>query len=227
MEGNMEKKPLKSYLGIIVMLGAVWGLSEAALGMYLKRCASSVSGSMMTGVALFFIAASWILSRRALGVVLLVLIASLFKVIDALLLSYPILHGAIANPIFAFITEGAAFLLIVYLIKESLRQKPAGQALMGGMSAVLAANMFPLVRFATGIPACVVAGTGYPLSLYYIHFAILVSTVTVPIGFLVGSKLENYAHGLSKTPAIQKLNYILSPAALILCLILMALMRVV
>ena len=80
----MEKKPLRSYLGIIVMLGAVWGLSEAALGMYLKRCASSVSGSMMTGVALLFIAASWILSRRILGVVLLVVIASLFKIIDAL-----------------------------------------------------------------------------------------------------------------------------------------------
>jgi hypothetical protein len=226
MEDNMQKSP-KAYLGLIVMLGAVWGLSEAALGMYLKRCASSVSGSMMTGVALLFIAASWILSRRVLGVVLLVVIASLFKVIDALLLSYPILHGAIANPIFAFVTEAAAFLLIVYLIKETFRQKPAGQALTGGMSALLAANMFPLVRFATGIPACVVAGTGYPLSLYYVHFAILVSLVTVPIGFLVGSKLENYANDIAKTPSIQKLNYIFSPAALILCLIIMALIRLV
>jgi hypothetical protein len=225
MEGSMEKKPLKSYLGIIVMLGAVWGLSEAALGMYLKRCASSVSGSMMTGVALLFIAASWILSRRVLGVVLLVVIASLFKVIDALLLSYPILHGAIANPIFAFVTEAAAFLLIVYLINETFRQKRAGQAMTGGMAALLAANMFPLVKYATGIPACVVAGTGYPLSLYYIHFAILVSVVTVPIGFLVGSRLEEFSLGISKTPAIQKINYILSPAAVILCLIIMALIR--
>ena len=209
------------------MLGAVWGLSEAALGMYLKRCASSVSGSMMTGVALLFIAASWILSRRVLGVVLLVVIASLFKIIDALLLSYPILHGAIANPIFAFITEAAAFLLIVFLIKETLKQKTAGQALTGGMSAILAVNMFPLVKYATGIPACVVAGTGYPLSLYYIHFAILVSAVTVPIGFLVGRKLENFALDISKTPAIQKLNYVFSPAAFILCLIIMALIRLV
>ncbi|MGB6339962.1 MAG: hypothetical protein WBF32_09325, partial [Candidatus Aminicenantaceae bacterium] len=108
-----------------------------------------------------------------------------------------------------------------------LRQKPVGQALTGGMAALFAANMFPLVRFATGIPACVVAGTGYPLSLYYIHFAILVSLVTVPIGFLVGSKLEDLALDISKTPAIQKLNYVLSPAALILCLIIMALIRLV
>lgn len=223
----MDKKPIKSYLGIVVMLGAVWGLSEAALGMSLKRCASSLSGSLMTGVALLFIAASWVLSKRISGVVLVVVIASLFKVIDALLLSYPIIHGAIANPIFAFVTEGAAFLMIVLITKETLHQKPAGQALTGGVSALLAANMFPLVRFATGIPACVVVGTGYPLSLYYIHFAILVSLVTVPIGFSIGSKLEDYALNITKTPAIQKLNYIVSPAALILCLIIMALIRLV
>jgi hypothetical protein len=29
MEDNMQKSP-KAYLGLIVMLGAVWGLSEAA-----------------------------------------------------------------------------------------------------------------------------------------------------------------------------------------------------
>jgi hypothetical protein len=227
MEGDMEKKPLKSYAGLIVMLGAVWGLSEAALGMYLKRCASSVSGSVMTGFALFFIAATWFLSRRVLGVVLLVVIASIFKVIDALLLSYPLLHGAIGNPIFAFITEGAAFLLIVFLIKETFRQKPSGQALAGGMSALLAANLFPLVKFATGVPPCVVAGTGYPLSLYYIHFAVLISIVTVPLGFLVGARLEKLSLDVIKTPAIQKLNFILTPAAFILCLIIMALMRLV
>jgi hypothetical protein len=39
--------------------------------------------------------------------------------------------------------------------------------------------------------------------------------------------LEEYALGISKTPAIQKLNYVLSPAALILCLIIMALIRLV
>jgi len=59
----MDRKIRKSYLGIVVMLGAVWGFSEAALGMGLRSCASFLSGSIMTGVALFFIAASWILTR--------------------------------------------------------------------------------------------------------------------------------------------------------------------
>ena len=72
-----------------------------------------------------------------------------------------------------------AFLVIVAVLKRTLTQKPAGQALAGGMSALLAANLFPLVRFATGVPACVAAGTGYPLSLYYIHIAVAASMAPV------------------------------------------------
>ena len=52
----MDKNNPKSYLGLIVVLGSVWGLSEAALGMGLRSCAAFVSGSIMTGVALFFMA---------------------------------------------------------------------------------------------------------------------------------------------------------------------------
>ena len=111
----MNQNHSKSYLGIVVMLGAVWGLSEAGLGMWLRSCASFVSGSLMTGAALFFIAAAWFVSRRILGVALLIAIACLFKMFDALLLSLPILHGAVGNPIFAFLMEGLAFLVLFTL----------------------------------------------------------------------------------------------------------------
>jgi len=223
----MHNKTPKSYLGFVIMLGAVWGLSEAALGMYLKRCASHVSGSMMTGIALLFIAASWILSRRILGVALLIVIASLIKMFDALLLGYPILHGAIANPIFAFITEGAAFIILAMLIRERLTQKAPGQALTGGMAALLAANLFPLVKFATGIPACVVPGTAYPLSLYNVHYAVLISLVTVPLGFWIGTRIEVFSTESPDSRAVKRLNYVLSPALLVSCLIIIALIRLV
>jgi hypothetical protein len=209
------------------MLGAVWGLSEAALGMYLKQCASHVSGSLMTGAALLFIAASWIISKRILGVALLIIVASLIKMFDALLLGYPILHGAIANPIFAFITEGVAFILLVMILRNRLTQTPKGQALTGGMAALLAANMFPLVRFATGIPACVVPGTGYPLSLYYIHYAVLISLITVPVGFWIGAKIEEFVVASSSTKIARKVNYVFSPAILAVCMIIIALIRLV
>ncbi len=108
----MDRNNPKSYIGIVVMLGAVWGFSEAALGMWLRSCASFMSGAIMTGIALFFIAASWILTRRVLGVALLIAIACFFKMFDALLLSLPIQHGAVGNPIFAFLIEGLSFFIL-------------------------------------------------------------------------------------------------------------------
>jgi len=225
MEEDMQNKNPKFYLGLVVMLGALWGLSEAALGMYLKRCASNVSGSLMTGVALLFIGASWIISKRILGVALLILIASLIKMFDALLLGYPILHGAIANPIFAFITEGAAFLLVLTILKDRLKRTPTGQALAGGMAALLAANLFPLVRFATGIPACVIPGTAYPLSLYYMHYAVLVSLITLPAGMWIGTKIEEFTAVTTDARLSRKLNAVFSPAIVLGCLVIMVLIR--
>jgi hypothetical protein len=223
--GNMDKKLSGHRLGIVVMLGAVWGLSEAALGMGLRSCASMVSGSVMTGVALFFIAACWAISQSWRGVALLVIIASLFKLFDALLLSLPVLHGAVANPIFAFIMEGMAFLIIVSLVKETLLKKTTSQALTGGLSALVAVNLFPLVKFATGIPACVAAGTGYPLSLYYAYIAVALSLITVPLGILAGQKLSALETGLVKALGMKKYSFIASPATVILCLILIFLIR--
>ena len=221
----MDSNSPKSYLGMIVVLGSVWGLSEAALGMGLRSCAAFVSGSIMTGVALFFMAAGWVVSRRILGVFLMVVLASFFKMFDALLLSLPLRHGAIGNPIFAFFMEAIAFIILVYVVTEKIIRKPAGQALLGGIAAVLAVNLFPLVKYATGVPACVAPGTGYPLSLYYIHFAVLVSLVTVPLGFWVGAKIEAIEIHLLKAQAMRRLNYILFPAVLILCLALVTLLR--
>jgi hypothetical protein len=225
--GNMDKKNPKSYLGIVFMLGAVWGMSEAALGMGLRTCASALSGSIMTGVALFFIAVCWIISRNVLGVVILVLIASLFKMFDALLLSLPIIHGAVANPIFAFIMEGAAFLVIVTLVKDRLFQKTSSQAMSGGLAALMAVNLFPLVKFATGIPACVVAGTGYPLSLYYAYVAVAISLVTVPLGILVGTKITAFEAGIARTSYSKIFQYVLSPVTVILCMLIIVLIRVI
>jgi len=114
----------------IIILGAVWGLSEAALGMGLRSCASLFSGSIMTGVALFFIASSWYLTQNVLSIAFLVILTSLIKMFDALLLSLPLQHGAVANPIFAFFMEGIAFLFLIYIFNQKLKNKSSGQALL-------------------------------------------------------------------------------------------------
>jgi len=222
----MDQKIPTSYLGIVIILGAVWGLSEAGLGMGLRSCAAFVSGSIMTGVALFFIAASWVVSRRILGVALLIVTASLFKMFDALLLSLPVQHGAVANPIFAFLMEGAAFLILVSIVSQKAKKQKSGQALLGGMAALLAVNLFPLVKYVTGIPACIFPGTGYPLSLYYAPLAVSLSLITVPLGLWAGAQLEAIETKL-KANQPRKLSYLVSPATLALSLIIIALIRLV
>lgn len=223
----MDRKFPKSYLGFVIAFGAIWGLSEAALGMGLRSCASLFSGSIMTGVALFFIASGWFLTRNILSIGLLIVVTSLFKLFDALLLSLPVQHGAVANPIFAFFMEGIAFLILISIFNEKLKQKSGGQALMGGMAALLAVNFFPLVKYVTGIPACVVAGTGYPLSLYYAPLAVALSSLTVPLGALVGVKVKTFETRLIYSHKTRKLSYLFSPTTLILCLVIITLIRLI
>jgi hypothetical protein len=221
----MSKKISSPHFAGIVILGAAWGFSEAALGLGLKRCAAVASGSVMTAVALLFIAAAWVLTRRVAGVVLMVALVTLIKLFDAQLLSLPVLHGAVANPIFAFWTEALAFLVIVALFKESLLTKRYGQAALGGTAALLAANLFPLVRFATGIPACVVPGTAYPLSLYYLPFAVGISLAAVPLGYWLGEQLtvtEAQHEAFFRGKAFR---YLVSPAVLVICLLIIAVVR--
>jgi hypothetical protein len=144
---------------------------------------------------------------------------------DALLLSLPVQHGAIANPVFAFLMEGAAFLVLISIFTEKRKQKIGSQALLGGMTALLAVNLFPLVKYVTGIPACVVQGTGYPLSLYYAPLAVFISLVTVPLGLWAGVKIRSWEIKLEESNQARKLRYLISPAILILCLAIITLIR--
>jgi len=223
----MTEKKSVFLTGPVIILGSVWGLSEAALGIGLRTCAAFISGAVMTGVALFFIAAAWFVSRRVIGVALLVIVAALFKLFDAMLLSLPLKHGAIGNPIFAMVMEVSAFCLIAAVFSRRLQKKPMGQAVLGGLSALLAVNLFPLVKYATGVPACLAPGTGYPLALYYVHFAVLVSLVTVPLGFLVGARIQAFSLSWASESKSRTLNYILAPAAVMLCLAIVTFIRLI
>lgn len=221
----MSMNPAKTAWGPILVLGSVWGLSEAALGMYLRQCASTVSGSLMTGAALFFLAAAWAISPCYQALAGMVVLASFFKLFDAMLLGLPVLHGAIANPIFAIAMEGAAFALLISVLQKGLLAKTAGRGLAGGLTALLAVNAFPLVKFATGIAACKVPGTAIPLSLYYAPIAIAVSMLTVPAGFWAGARAAALETRLAP-PAPAKLGWV-SPAVFVLCLAALTLLRLV
>ncbi len=189
-ESSMNEGTIVKRTGTIIALGAVWGLAECALGAGLQACARSISGSLMTGVALFFIAAAWATSKKALDVALLVGIAVLFKMFDALLLGLPVGSGAVANPAFAFVLEGAAFLVAAVCVGRSRGERTSGRVLMGGAGAFLAVAGFPLVGAFTGSPACLAAGTSIPLAWYYGPIALALSLLTVPIGMRFGERTK-------------------------------------
>ena len=186
----MENTNIRRNVGIIIMLGAVWGLSECMLGAALHACASSISGSVMTGIAFFFIAAAWAADRKAISAAFIVAIAVLFKMFDAILLSLPLRNGAITNPMFAFILEGGAFLVLAVILKEAWKRRTSGRAVWGGMAALVSVAAFPLVRFATGTAACLVPGTTTPLAWYYAIPAVGISLLTVPLGLRAGEKMR-------------------------------------
>jgi hypothetical protein len=219
----MNKTNSKSHLGMIIILGSLWGLTEAVLGLGLKSCATLVSGSIMAGIAFFFLAAVWVFSRKITTLLMVVLMASLFKMFDALLLSLPLQHGTISNPIFAFVIQAFAFVIFIKIIKEKVIKRSAGQALLGGLAALLSVNLFPLVKFVTGFPACTIAGTGYPMALYFIHISVLVSGIGVTLGFWIGNQLAavNFSHSFKA----KKVNFVITPTTLILCLTIIMILR--
>ncbi len=206
-----------------LMLGSVWGLTEVALGFGLRACAHTVSGSLMTGVALFFIAASWSATRKLLVPVLVVMTACLFKLLDAVLLSLPVMHGAIGNPMFAFLMEGLAFLVLILGFRSDPMQKWFSRAILGAGSALIAVALFPLVKYATGVPACVYPGTSVPLSMYYSPVAVALSALTVPLGFVLGERLH---YRMENPPARRYPLRSMAPVlAFVACLLLITLFR--
>ena len=223
----MEKSNLRSQLALAVILGSVWGLSEVLLGAGIRACAHTISGSVMTGVALFFIIASWAATKNFHIPVLVVLIACLFKLFDAVLLSLPVMHGAIGNPIFAFLLEGFASLMLIAVFRKQTWGKRSSRAYLGAAAALIAVAMFPLVRFATGIPACVYPGTAVPLSIFFAPIAILWSAFTVPVGFVAGERIGTIARAGAQKSVFRLSGSIASPLTLLICLALVALFRMI
>ena len=186
---NSLSKTEKIWIAVVV--GAAWGLAEALVGMYMRQTvAYGMTGSIMTGIVALILAFGYGAIRQYSLLFISLAMVVLFKLLDAWLLHLPVVHGAVGNPIFAIILEMLAFALVVNILRPELKSKIHGHALLGGLYALLAVSAFPLVKHFTGLPACVVPGTIYPLSLYYAPLAIGISLVTYPLGFFVGGRLS-------------------------------------
>ena len=188
----MPQKKFLSAVGLIVVLGSAWGVAEAGLGLSLNACAKLVSGSIMTGVAVFFLASARLRARSARGPLLAASLALGFKLFDAALLGLPLRHGAVANPMFAFVVEAAAVILFFAVLGRTAEAGIRGRVLLGGCAAGLSALAFPLVNLATGVPACLVPGSAVPLSVAFAPLAIAAGAGAVPLAFAFMRRAEGW-----------------------------------
>jgi len=186
----MNKSKAYSHMDVILALGAIWGLSEGMLGLWLHRCASVYSGAVMTGLAFLYMSFAWSLTRRILPLAILLLMVILFKMLDVVFLSAPFVSGTIANPIFAFFTEVLAFAVIVLILGDRFFSRRNSRLVAGAGSALFATLLFPFVGLFTTVPGCLFPGTSVPQSIVTTPLAIIIALVTVPLGFFLSEKYQ-------------------------------------
>lgn len=222
----MTTSTVKKNLGIIVAVGSVWGLTEFAAGMGLQKCAALFTGAILTGIAFFWVSFIWSVTQKLLPLLIIVGMAVLFKLFDALLLPVAWNHGSILNPAYAFITILIGFSLLILLFKKRFSSKLLNRILIGAGAAIIATAMFPLVRFATGSAACFYASTNIPLAIYTAPVAIVISMITVPLGYLAAGWYTGRVMEKNQThPSL--LARLWSPALLVSCILIIVLIRII
>jgi hypothetical protein len=207
----------------ILMIGSVWGLVECTAGVSLRgACTRFYSGSILTGTSLIFLACAYMTARRLPLVMLMPIIAGVCRVYAGVLLGQPLISGAVANPVYAFFGEAVAFCAVMYLIKETHVRSYVGAGLAGITAAVLAANLFLPVRLVTGISACVVPGTDFPLCIWGLPIAAAIAAVGVPTGLRAGAWIRHRAGAvrLVRRPVLSGLGIAVSAGCAVLITIL-------
>jgi len=223
----MDKQGIKSNLGIVVATGSIWGLTEFAFGLGLQKCATLFTGAILTGLAFFWLSFVWSATRSFVSIILLVVIAMLFKWLDALLLQVAWNHGSVLNPMYAFFTIMLGFLLLLGLFRNRFSAKLMNRILVGAGAAVIATALFPLAKFATGNPACMYASTNIPLVVYTAPVAIILSMMTVPLGFTAATWYSRVIQGARSERPATLMAKIWSPAVVLCCLLIITLVRII
>ncbi|RPI46054.1 MAG: hypothetical protein EHM46_01035 [Bacteroidetes bacterium] len=223
----MKKIRINPHLAIILATGSVWGMTEFLFGLGLQKCATLYTGAILTGIAFFWISFTWSVTRSIIPVLMITAIAITFKLFDAILLPVAWNHGSILNPIFAFLMQITGFILLISLFGSRFTKGSLDRVLLGAGAAAIAVALFPLVRFATGVPACLYAATNIPLVYHTAPVAIGITMITVPLGYfaaasylkMIREKNTNLQHSFAYR--------FWSPAVIIGCLLVIILFRII
>ena len=208
------------------MAGAVWGITEALMGAWLNGCAFRYTGAIMTGLAFFYMSFTWSFTRKMVPLFILLGMVVLFKMFDAVLLNVSITHGSVLNPSFAFLTEVIAFAIVISLIGRRFFSKPAYRLVTGAGAALMAVSLFPVAGFFTGSAVCLYPGTQIPLSIVTSPMAMVLSLITVPLGFFLANALKSPSSELKNITRVPQLGRLWPSMVVILCIVVLTLTRV-
>jgi hypothetical protein len=141
----------------------------------------------MTGFAMLFLSAVWFRTNRVHLMLAPLAIVLVMKAVANMMVGKSLTGGAMLNPAFAYVTEFAAAAAAVALLrfKTARWSIPVAGALAGSAAAAL----FPLAGFATGVPACTIAGSSVPVSIAYLPLAAVLSAA----GFSAAHYIVNSA----------------------------------
>ena len=112
MKGNITKT---------ILLGSVWGITEATAGYLLHRFGMGFGWLLWFPIAFFFIHRAYVWTKSAPAVMLCAAIASSLKLVNLL---FPIRPDRVFNPAVSIILEAAAVLLVYRLIREGSEERP-------------------------------------------------------------------------------------------------------
>ena len=175
----------------LIVIGFLWGLSEVILNIFFRSVIKiSFGGSILAGLAFFFICWAYRLTGKISSIFVILAMVVPIKLLSAFFMGLPIMHGSIINPIYAYFTQVGAFLLFIVPMNKKFGIGITKNAIGGAVSGFSAAMLFPLVKYFTGVPACVVVGTMIPVAFKYSPLTAAIAALVVPLASFIEAKLS-------------------------------------
>ena len=217
IENTENKRQSLVYLIIgILVFGSIWGVLEATLGGFLHLIIFPNKGAIMAGIGVAIMSLALAIYRKPSMLLGIGIVAASFKLLDVWLFFLPITSIHIINPAMAIIFESLAFSLVAVFVMKRIAKNAfigVGAGVLAGLISAAAWVYFAIYVMNAPAYARVVFTAGGYIANQGIAQAVF-SGVFVPLGYLVGAKLE-----VKTSPALinRALYYATSAAIICFC----------
>jgi hypothetical protein len=192
MAGNNETLSWKFYLLNILVLGALLGLVEAALGGFMRQAGLPLRGPMVTAAGFALMAAGLAIFKQTRLIPGVTLVGICGKWLAVPLLGLPVFCQANAH--LAILLNGACLTAGVSLFRKKIADNPRGQSAVAGIAAFAAGSaFFALGRFwapCRHLLSFHHAGGAVTYMLTRVAPAALLAALLFPLGYALGRRLE-------------------------------------